>query len=405
MPSVTSQSSRATSTARRTAARERGPGRRSRGRRRTSPSPRRGRRRSSSGGGQPDRGHRVARRRLGDHRVRGRARRAGRRTASRCADPVTTTTGRRRAAPAGRRCSWSSDRPLPVRSCRNFGDDDARQRPQPGAGAAGRDHGPEVLDVRRARSAWWHCRATPTLACDDHLRDGPGAPAARRRRPAARHVLRPRHRRADRAVGDDVRQLGRQDRVAARRGARPRARPDDPDRPADALAGPGLPRRRLDGRAGGRRRTTTADAVVCGPDGLDRWAERAADVPVLACALHPLGVRFAEPLPAGVHDFGVEVWSQPDAFVAVRPARARRPGAGRWHHPARAVGRGRRRESPRRRRPPPHRGEPGFPFRDSPPSPSRSLAAARWSWSPTRTRGGSRRRTPPSAPRPASPER
>ena len=37
-------------------------------------------------------------------------------------------------------------------------------------------------------------------------------------------------------------------------------------------------------------------------------------------ALHPLGMRFADPLPAGVHDFGVEVWSQPDAFVAVGPA-------------------------------------------------------------------------------------
>src|SRR5687767_6851305 len=55
-----------------------------------------------------------------------------------------------------------------------------------------------------------------------------------------------------------------------------------------------------------------ADAVVCGPDGLERYADRAPDVPVVACALLPLGVRFAEPLPGGVHDFGVEVWSQPD---------------------------------------------------------------------------------------------
>ncbi len=62
-----------------------------------------------------------------------------------------------------------------------------------------------------------------------------------------------------------------------------------------------------------------ADAYVCGPDGLDRWATRAADVPVLASALHPLGMRFAEPLPDGVHDYGVEVWSQPDAFVAFDP--------------------------------------------------------------------------------------
>ncbi|WP_243057954.1 TIGR03089 family protein [Nocardioides sp. SR21] len=61
------------------------------------------------------------------------------------------------------------------------------------------------------------------------------------------------------------------------------------------------------------------DAVVCGPDGLERWAPLADDVPVLACSLLPLGVRFADPLPAGVHDVGVEVWSQPDAFAAYDP--------------------------------------------------------------------------------------
>ncbi|HEY0949796.1 TIGR03089 family protein [Nocardioides sp.] len=56
------------------------------------------------------------------------------------------------------------------------------------------------------------------------------------------------------------------------------------------------------------------DAVVCGPTSLERWARVAADIPVLACSLLPLGVRFADPLPAGVHDVGLEVWSQPDAF-------------------------------------------------------------------------------------------
>jgi len=65
--------------------------------------------------------------------------------------------------------------------------------------------------------------------------------------------------------------------------------------------------------------TDEPDAVVCGPDGLDRWAPRAADIPVLACSLLPLGTRFAEPLPDGVHDVGVEVWSQPDAFVPYDP--------------------------------------------------------------------------------------
>jgi uncharacterized protein (TIGR03089 family) len=61
------------------------------------------------------------------------------------------------------------------------------------------------------------------------------------------------------------------------------------------------------------------DAVVCGPAGLETWAGRAADVPVLACSLLPMGVRFAEPLPPGVHDVGVEVWSQPDAFTPYDP--------------------------------------------------------------------------------------
>jgi uncharacterized protein (TIGR03089 family) len=62
-----------------------------------------------------------------------------------------------------------------------------------------------------------------------------------------------------------------------------------------------------------------ADAVVCGPDGVERWADRADDLPVLACSLLPMGVRFAQPLPAGVHDVGVEIWSQPDAFAPWDP--------------------------------------------------------------------------------------
>ncbi len=60
-------------------------------------------------------------------------------------------------------------------------------------------------------------------------------------------------------------------------------------------------------------------AVVCGPDGLATWAAGAGDRPVLACSLLPLGVRFADPLPPGVHDVGVEVWGQPDAFVPHDP--------------------------------------------------------------------------------------
>lgn len=62
-----------------------------------------------------------------------------------------------------------------------------------------------------------------------------------------------------------------------------------------------------------------ADAVVCGPDGLARWSGHADEVPVLACSLRPMGVRFADPLPPAVHDVGLEVWGQPDAFTAADP--------------------------------------------------------------------------------------
>ena len=105
-----------------------------------------------------------------------------------------------------------------------------------------------------------------------------------------------------------------------------------------------------------------ADAYVCGPDGLDRWARTARDAVVLASALQPLGTRFTEPLPPGVHDYGVEVWSQPDAWVAFDPPGPHDLAFGD-DHPRGAVGRGRRRRCPRRRRPRPHRGEPGFPVR------------------------------------------
>lgn len=60
-------------------------------------------------------------------------------------------------------------------------------------------------------------------------------------------------------------------------------------------------------------------AVVCGPEGLATWADRATDLPVVATALLPLGVRFREPLPAAVHDLGVEVWGQPDSFIPWDP--------------------------------------------------------------------------------------
>jgi uncharacterized protein (TIGR03089 family) len=58
------------------------------------------------------------------------------------------------------------------------------------------------------------------------------------------------------------------------------------------------------------------DAVVTGPGGLGRWATEAGRIPVVASALQPLAGRFPDGVPAGVHDLGVEVWSQPDAYVA-----------------------------------------------------------------------------------------
>lgn len=62
------------------------------------------------------------------------------------------------------------------------------------------------------------------------------------------------------------------------------------------------------------------DAVVCGPAGLDNWATRAGELPVLACSLRPLGVRFEHDVPPGVRDVGVEIWSQPDVYLPVDPA-------------------------------------------------------------------------------------
>jgi uncharacterized protein (TIGR03089 family) len=58
------------------------------------------------------------------------------------------------------------------------------------------------------------------------------------------------------------------------------------------------------------------DAVVTGPDGLERWSPAAGRIPVLATALQPLAGRFPDGVPPGVHDLGVEVWSQPDGYAA-----------------------------------------------------------------------------------------
>lgn len=64
-----------------------------------------------------------------------------------------------------------------------------------------------------------------------------------------------------------------------------------------------------------------AEAVACGPASVASWAERTTDLVVLASAVDPLGRRFAEGVPSGVHDLGAEIWGQPDAFVAWDPPR------------------------------------------------------------------------------------
>jgi uncharacterized protein (TIGR03089 family) len=62
--------------------------------------------------------------------------------------------------------------------------------------------------------------------------------------------------------------------------------------------------------------TDPADAVVTGPDRLDHWSRQAQRIPVVASALLALAGPFPDGVPPGVHDLGVEVWGQPDSFVA-----------------------------------------------------------------------------------------
>jgi uncharacterized protein (TIGR03089 family) len=65
-----------------------------------------------------------------------------------------------------------------------------------------------------------------------------------------------------------------------------------------------------------------ADLVVCGPDGIEAYAELVDAHPVMAISLRPLGARFAETLPTGLTDYGAVVLAQPDVFVAERPPTA-----------------------------------------------------------------------------------
>ena len=279
-------------------------------------------------------------------------------TGSPVADEVAV--GRARSAPAARR----SRRSRPVPPARAPGP--ARPRPTSRASspplALPRSGCAESLAGAPTRSA-----PTSLPRCDDLRRRARPAPPGRPG-PAAGDLLRPGHGRAGRAVGDDVRQLGRQDRLAAGRGARPRARRRSlrVDLPTHWLGPVFLGAAWTVGLAGHRRPTNPT------PWSAARTASRAGrrtptDLPVLACSLLPMGVRFADPLPAGVHDVGRRGLVAAGRVRALGPAR-----------PATIRGRlGRRRRSPTtscgagpppgplalRRRPAPLDGEPGFPIR------------------------------------------
>ena len=58
------------------------------------------------------------------------------------------------------------------------------------------------------------------------------------------------------------------------------------------------------------------DVVVCGPDSVAAYD---GEDPVVACALLPFAVRFADPLPPGVLDYGVLWPGQSDVFVPLDP--------------------------------------------------------------------------------------
>jgi uncharacterized protein (TIGR03089 family) len=61
----------------------------------------------------------------------------------------------------------------------------------------------------------------------------------------------------------------------------------------------------------------SASLVVSGPAGVEEHA--GSGRPVLALSLHPMAGPIPWKLPADAVDFGVVVWSQPDAFTAYEP--------------------------------------------------------------------------------------
>ena len=69
-----------------------------------------------------------------------------------------------------------------------------------------------------------------------------------------------------------------------------------------------------------------AALVVCGPAGVEAHGARAAEVPVVALSLRPLGAPFTEALPTGVVDYGAVVLAQPDVFMPLDPPTGDAPG-------------------------------------------------------------------------------
>jgi len=65
-----------------------------------------------------------------------------------------------------------------------------------------------------------------------------------------------------------------------------------------------------------------ADLVVCGPGGLEKYAQTAERRPVVGISMRPFGGRFIESLPSGVTDYGAVVLAQPDVFFPNDPPSA-----------------------------------------------------------------------------------
>ena len=105
------------------------------------------------------------------------------------------------------------------------------------------------------------------------------------------------------------------------------------------------------------------DAVVCGPDGLDRWA----GTPTTSRCWPARCCRSASASPTRCRPASTTSASRSGRSRTRSPRGTRRarttwpPAVVRRRDPGRALASGRRRESPHRRRPPPVGGEPGFP--------------------------------------------